>query len=101
MKKFTKQTSKFKNVLLSYQNRTIKTKSPDRWVLWYCTRDFTELGERLRCLRRAGGRYGVTKSDRDYRCNTYYNLDTESAERYPVYIISITLWKDSNGTRTA
>lgn len=97
MKRFTKQANKFKEVLLSYSNRTIKSKSPDFWVLWYCTPDFTELGERLRCLRRAGSLYGVTKGDRDYRCNTYYNLDIESAERYPVYIVSITLWKADNG----
>ena len=72
MKRFTKQANKFKEVLLSYSNRTIKSKSPDFWVLWYCTPDFTDLGERLRCLRRAG-------------------------ERYSVYVISITLWKADNG----
>ena len=37
MKRFTKQINKFKDVLLSYSNRTIKSKYPDFWVLWYCT----------------------------------------------------------------
>lgn len=97
MKRFTKQANKFKNVLLSYSNRTIKSKSPDFWVLWYCTPDFTELGERLRCLRRAGSLYGVTKGDRDYRCSTHENIDIETAEMYSVYVISITLWKAYNG----
>ena len=101
MKKFTKQVSKFKDMLLSYHNRTIKSKSPDFWVLWYCTPDFTELGERLRRLRRADGLYGVTKEDREYRCSTHENIDIESAERYSVYVVSITLWKTDDGTRTA
>ena len=87
MKRFTKQVSKFKDVLLSYTNRTIKSKSPD----------FTELGERIRCLRRAGGRYGVTREDREYRCITHENIDVESAERYSVYVVSITLWKSDDG----
>ena len=97
MKRFTKQVSKFKEVLLSYSNRTIKSKSPDFWVLWYCTPDFTELGERLRCLRRADGRYGVTREDREYRCSTHENIDIESAEMYSVYVVSITLWKADDG----
>ena len=97
MKKFTKQVSKFKDMLLSYQNRSIKSKSPDFWVLWYCTQDFTELGERLRYLRRADVMYGVTKDEREYHCSTHENIDREYAERYSVYVISITLWKTDNG----
>ena len=97
MKKFTKQVNKFKEVLLSYSNRSIKSKSPDFLVLWYCAPDFTELGERLRCLRRAGGRYGVTREDREYRCSTHENIDIESSERYSVYVESSTLWTADNG----
>ena len=97
MKRITEQTNKCEEVLLSDSNRTIKSKAPDFWVLWYCTPDFTELGERLRCLRRAGGRYGVTKEDREYRCTTHENIDVESAERYSVYVVSITLWKSDDG----
>ena len=97
MKRFTKHANKLKQALLSYSNRTIKSKSPDFWVLLYCTPDFTELGERLRCLRRAGSLYGVTKEDMEYRCSTHENIDIETAERYSVYVISITLWKAKNG----
>ena len=96
MKKFTKQANKFKEVMLSY-NRKIMTKSPDRGVLWYRTPDFTELGERLRVLRRTASLYGVTKNDRDYRCRTFYHLNFKTAERYPMYHISITLWKADDG----
>ena len=101
MKKFAKHVNKIKNVLLSYTNRTIKSKSPDFWVLWYCTPSFTELGEMLRCLRRAGGLYGVTKEDMEYRCFTHENIDIGTAERYSVFVISITLWKADDATRTA
>ena len=97
MKKFTKQVSKFKDMLLSYQNRSIKSKSPDFLVLWYCTQDFTELGERIRCLRRADVMYGVTKDEREYHCSTHENIDLDTAGMYSVYVISITLWKTDNG----
>ena len=97
MKRFTKQVNKFKQVLLSYRNMKIRTKSPDRWVIWYRTPDFNKLGERLRVLRRTTSLYGVTKSDRDYRCKTFYHLNVKTAERYPMYLISITIWKNDNG----
>ena len=97
MKKFTTQLSKFNDMLLSYQNRSSKSKSPNFWLLWYCTQDFTELGERLRCLRRADGMYGLTKDEREYHCSTHENIDLDTAERYSVYVISITLWKTDDG----
>ena len=97
MKRFTKHVNKFKEVLLSYSNRKIGTKSPDRWVLWYRTPEFTELGERLRVIRRTASLYGITKNDRDYRCKNLYNLNFKTAEMYPMYVISITLWKADDG----
>lgn len=97
MKKFTKQTNKLKKSLLRFSNMKIRTKSPDRWVLWYRTPYFNKLGERLRVIRRKASLYGVTKSDRDYRCKTFYHLNVKTAERYPMYLISITLWKTDDG----
>lgn len=97
MKKFTKQADKLKEVLLSYSNRKVMTKAPDMWVLWYRTPDFNEFEERLRVLRRTASLYGVTKSDRDYCCKTFNHLHVKTAERYPMYLISITLWKADNG----
>ena len=97
MKRFTKQVNKFKDVLLSYSDRKVRTKSPDRWIIWYRTADFNKLGERLRLLRRKASLYGVTKNDMDYRCRTFYHLNFKTAERYPMYHISITLWKADDG----
>ena len=97
MKKFTKQANNLKKVLLSYRDRKVMTKSPDRWVIWYRTPDFNKLGERLRLLRRKASLYGITKNDRDYRCRTFYHLNFKTAERYPMYHISITLWKADDG----
>lgn len=97
MKKFTKQANKLKKSLLRFSDRKIMTKSPDRWVLWYRTTDFNKLGERLRLLRRKASLYGVTKSDMEYQCKMFYHLNVKTAERYPMYLISITLWKDDNG----
>ena len=97
MKKFKKDANNLKELLLSYSNRTIRTNSPDRLVLWYRTPDFNKLGERLRIIRRASSLYGITKNDRDYRCKTLYHLNFKTAEMYPMYVISITLWKTDNG----
>lgn len=97
MKKFTKQTNKLKEVLLSYSKRKVRTKAPDMWVLWYRTPDFTEFEERLRVLCQTASQYGVTKNDRDYFCKTFNHLHVKTAERYPMYLISITLWKTDNG----
>ena len=91
MKKFTKQANKLKKSLLRFSDMKIRTKSPDRWVLWYRTPDFNKLGERLRLLRRKASLYGVTKSDRDYRCKIFYHLNFKTAERYPMYLSLIVL----------
>lgn len=101
MKKFTKQINKVKNVLLSYSNRTIKSKSADSWELWYCTPDLTEFGKRINLLRRFVALYDLTRSEMEYNCKVFNHLEIKTAERYPVYVAIITLRKDSNGTRTA
>lgn len=101
MKKFTKQINKIKNILLSYSNRTIKSKTADSWELWYCTPDLTEFGERINLLRRFVSLYDLDKSQLEYSCKVFNHLEFETAERYPVYVAIITLWKADNGTRTA
>lgn len=97
MKRFTGQVNNLKDILLSYSNRTIKTKSPDMWVLWYCTPDLKEFGEMINLLRRFVSMYDLTRKDMEYSCFTHDNIDIETAEKYQVYVMSITLWKYDNG----